>query len=856
MKTLLTSKGKLVLLLSAAAGAAVLILRCANPLDQPPFKWRSKIEVPMTNDSFHIAQKLPDLISSFNDTVVQYWYYEDSIPRYPGYPFTHPRYFSTVWASDTVDTVTHLVVMWKKDHLYKSEGYNKWKDLGEVNADVLMGGYDSANLGITYDINDPDYLITEIDKGDTVILSLRQRDSISYRVTQDSMKTKYFQPSLGPITIGSPDLYTPQTINDSALKKSDTLPLVSALVDTTFNLPFPGITLVAIDPISPPCTVTVRNLSSTATVYNCTLTVFDSVRSFGTLGPGASATRTFPVVSNSGIGVAFGNTIPIRVRQDSASSVSPGDQMAVRVNIVGLIASEVTASNHFITFSKPFINPYVLTDTLETHNIDILDGFFVYAIDNQSALPLQVDVHQLNLWQRDYCMTHVPPLERYTDFVGLPPGDPDTVNRYMGRNVAHLTVGPYSATVDCTLMHTNVNLSEDRLFGVYQYLAPGITNDTGWQSTALVEYLVYPVAESGERTVNVKMTDQLTFTIKAPDFKFRQMLATVKIAYHRAGDTAKVKVPFPFNEDSKDSLRGKLRLKQVVSDLFFSARLPDSGNGQPDQAYIDTLKVGYTLFNPENPFTPPTTSFPTFTHVVNKKHFRDVTDITSIINDWPDSMYIAEQITVPVGTEVLAVNDLQNPRDSEYIKYKFMGRMNIAGITTQRTNIMLGWDVVDTAKLDLGVGTFKVSKDLKYFDRMEDVKASLTMRMLNRTNLYMRLYTLVAPGPRIRLLKNMSFDSVLTLARDSGLAHQHGYMCLLGQKGISIPARGARDTSFIELKPWQIDSMFKYDSCAWRWEANFLPMPADTLRDTDLVYIQSWVHMEGINNMDSLLTWK
>ena len=33
-------------------------------------------------------------------------------------------------------------------------------------------------------------------------------------------------------------------------------------------------------------------------------------------------------------------------------------------------------------------------------------------------------------------------------------------------------------------------------------------------------------------------------------------------------------------------------------------------------------------------------------------------------------------------------------------------------------------------------------------------------------------------------------------------------------------------------------------------------MAADTLRDTDYVYIQSYVHMEGVNNMDSLLTQK
>jgi hypothetical protein len=52
-----------------------------------------------------------------------------------------------------------------------------------------------------------------------------------------------------------------------------------------------------------------------------------------------------------------------------------------------------------------------------------------------------------------------------------------------------------------------------------------------------------------------------------------------------------------------------------------------------------------------------------------------------------------------------------------------------------------------------------------------------------------------------------------------------------------------------------MDTMLTDTICGWRWEASFIPMAADTLNDTDFVFIQSWVHVQGVNNMDSLLTW-
>ena len=856
MKTLRTFKWKFLALPVIAAGAAVLILKCANPVDDPPLKWLSKIEFPITNDSFNIAQTLPEMMTMFNDTIVRFWYRSDSLPWYrssdltPLRPSNHARYYAGVAA-----TYSYAGITWGQNHVYEwrqSDGVWKWDDLGEV-IDILKGGYDSTNEGVFYDTGTgPEAMFLDYIKGDTVVMSIPRVDSICYDVTQDSMETKSFYPSLGLLTIGSTDPGV-----RGVLKMKDTMVMPASSVDSLWGITMSGVTTITLDPSSPPCSVTVRNLSA-STVYNLRVVIYDSVKNFGDIAPFNTAMRLFPVVFDSigqRWGQGIGSNLTVRIQQDSA--LQP-DSIQVEVNLNGLVATEVAAMSNYITFSKIFINPYKLTDTLECHYIDVLAGHFIYAIDNRSDLKIHVDVSQYHLWDAGWCTNHTPALNSVND---LP--FPNTVHAdsfgmgswYMGRNVAKMDCPEHATTLDS--MATNVNLSADRLFPEWYYdsLEP---KPFKMKSVAPVEYILSPIIEGLlGRMVDVRSTDPLIFTISAPAFKFRQMLATVRQRYERSGDMVNVEMPFPFNRESKQELQTKFRFTQVLTDLYFTPKLPDSTLGQPVRAFLDTLGISFTLFNPDQPLiTAGATT--AFVNVVNNKRFRVETNFTDIMNQWPDSITVTENIYVPVGTRVMAVNDLQNPLDTPAYK-QYMGRMRISAITNMRTNMLFSWKVLDTTKLDLGYGTFPVPGAMESFNRLENPVASVNMNIFNHTNLYMYLYGLVAPQPLMDSLRNMPSDTVRKLIGDTMQAHQRGYISLLGSRGVRIPARGRRDSSNIELRKWQIDTMTRYDTCSWRWEASFIPIlsggipVADTLRDTDYVFIQSWLHMEGINNMDSLL---
>ncbi|MBN1129925.1 MAG: hypothetical protein JXA71_13110, partial [Chitinispirillaceae bacterium] len=142
------------------------------------------------------------------------------------------------------------------------------------------------------------------------------------------------------------------------------------------------------------------------------------------------------------------------------------------------------------------------------------------------------------------------------------------------------------------------------------------------------------------------------------------------------------------------------------------------------------------------------------------------------------------------------------------------------------------------------------------FNKMDRKLFSYNIGAYNNTNVYMDIFALAAPYHLIDTLDSMSVNETWRLIQDTSLARSRGYVSLLGTKGITIPPRRSVNADTIVLNDWQISQILRSDTCGWRWQARFLPKPSDALHDTDYIKITSWMHLEGDNNMDSLLIWK
>jgi hypothetical protein len=336
------------------------------------------------------------------------------------------------------------------------------------------------------------------------------------------------------------------------------------------------------------------------------------------------------------------------------------------------------------------------------------------------------------------------------------------------------------------------------------------------------------------------------FIIEAPLFKFEEMLGTVMEPYNRKGDTQTVAIPFPWNKECKDSLRNRFILEMVFGDIFLESRVPA-------RAFIDTFNITYKMFTPTVSPLAICSSSTTFLNIKDSALFRNQVDITKIVNLFPDSACITADINIPRGTRIRAVNDLLDRTDPEYNKY--MGRMIIKGLTDVRMNAVLHWQITDTASLDLGTGKFPVPEALRFFNKMERRLFSYNMNAYNNTNVYMDIFALVAPYSLIDSLDSMSVNETWVLIQDTVQARAQGYVSFLRTQKIKIPPRDSTEASNIILNDWQIGQILGSDTCGWRWQARFLPKATDALHDTDYIKINSWMHMEGDNNFDSLLIW-
>ena len=443
------------------------------------------------------------------------------------------------------------------------------------------------------------------------------------------------------------------------------------------------------------------------------MTLFGTTDSITTtLQQNGSMKFLFPVVGQS----IPDSALPVSIKGQSTGAAD----IAISFNPNGLIADYLKMRDYYVHFQKQIINDYDLTDTLRVDYIDVADGEFIYLFDNYTNYSLQVNITQLNLWKTSWCEHPLPP---------MPPAPPlrsiaaltadasiisktDSQNEYLGQ----ISPIPFPVLPGQQLNQVlKNNLSSYRLFPLWDTTA----DYPNGGSVARVIYTVQnPVAQGNILTISA--ADSMLIIIRSPQFKFKQMGGTVMKAYARKGDTAKVAVPFPLNGQNS-TLRNNLIFKKVYADFSTSAGIP---NGITDSLEsIDTFKVTYTVFPPNNPSDSVIDS-EKLLNVTAGAMYRHVTDLTSIINTYPDSICIAPTLHIPVGTHVVVDNDLQGQyNDPNYAIY--MGETKLSPISTVRVNAVLSWQALDTAELDMGTGTFKTGKGIRRLNKLDSLQVIL-----------------------------------------------------------------------------------------------------------------------------------
>jgi hypothetical protein len=668
---------------------------------------------------------------------------------------------------------------------------------------------------------------------DTVAFGFPTHDTASDTISEDSLEDKYFEDVFGPIPISNTPINT----------------------KTIF---LNGVPYVAATPVSTPAApLTVKYVyqvwfdtaqTMSLTVNNNTSVDFSSVQvsintnptaSTGTISNlvhGTSDVAQFDVSSKELDSVV---NITLTITPTSSGTFGAADNIAASFSMNGLRATKVVVMDSLLKdFHRMFTNEYNLTDTVNVGYIDIATGFFIYSVTNYTGLDLLLSVTHRHLWRTDFCDGRTPPLVSINELTGFSYQDSLTASNC---DIAVREQFPANQTNT----YSKHNISANRLFAEW--------NPAKKKSVTKVDYSV-GVGAYGRR-VTLASNDSLQFVIRTTSFKFKEMYGTSTEQYVRTSEPSRIPVKLPWTQAVTDSLRGNFVLQKVLAVAKTRIDIPPG-------AFIDTMRMHYVLSNVADAAIA-CSSDVVLTHVMRDSVYSRPIDITNVVNDYPDSVKVNVTLRIPVNTSLKVINDLTDAKDPTYTKY--IGRMNIRGLVDYNLVAPLCWIVADTTIMDLGGARVDLSGGSGVLDplgKMEDKHASLNLQVANSTNLYLKLYALIATtdSAQIDSLVDTMNTGYIKTNRFTELIKTPtaGYVNLLGS-GLLIPPRDSTKSTpqTIPLTDQQLTQLLKAKAIGMRWQVRFIPqspggIAPDAMYNTDWIKMNSWIHIDGINSVDAL----
>jgi len=690
-------------------------------------------------------------------------------------------------------------------------------------ADELDGLIDTRDSEDTVDSQGMQ-IIADIDTGvdgDTAIFSQGVKDSIEFSQTQDEFNSTTFLDSIGQITIANAPDFT-----------SVPMPLGIAL-DTNLT----QIGGIRFDESSNALLVTVTNNTS-VTLSNVIVTI-DGLNSssIASISSGAQSTASITLA-----GHRITSPISIAVNADNAGSVPGGETVALDFSFNGTIADSLSVLDSLISISKTFSKKFEISDSLELYYTDVSEGRFIYTVKNGTdpvnGLNIRTDIIHHHIWTRSQC--ELRSAEKFTQLPTLF----DTANN--GPDMQYYTgqiTGSNGFTVNAG---TNSEVSGGFNLGGYRLFAEW--DSINRVSISPIDLIISTTPPTG-RMVTLEESDTISITIDPVTFGFSKAKGILREPFSTSVDTQMVEIPWPENwsESSRDSLRGKFNLEKVEASFNITPQVKDS-------AYIDTFKLFVHVFDPQttdsqgnSTLTIDTTY--TFTNIRNNTVIPTSLRVESIINAFHDSIGVSISSTVPVNTEILVIDDGR-------LYSNAIGGMTIKADIHYDMKVFLSWQTTSPVSLDLGSAKFKMLPALALFRKMQEKEAAVIFDVYNNTNVNIKLFALYGPDTLSRHIDTLDSDSAFGLTQSTDQISPDGYINLLGNAGVTIPARNSNQLDTVALNDEQMSRMFETetDSGSWRWFIQFQQQDsADAMHDTDYIDINSNLYLYGIHSTDSLM---
>jgi hypothetical protein len=499
----------------------------------------------------------------------------------------------------------------------------------------------------------------------------------------------------------------------------------------------------------------------------------------------------------------------------------PNDSISLRFNLDGQKIAAATISDSLLKFSKEYTKQLEMSDTLEISYIDFDTTELSFAFSSPTNLQLGLQAELRHLWDISFADQRGIQSERNLGTISKA----DSLRYYRGI-IFNDTITAQQSNGSQT---GAIRFNTSRMLCRWDTVAKSSVGDYVYHTT---------IIPRGAK-VSFHKDSMFKFEMTPLRFPFVSLKGTLRQPLSDTIDGKSMALNLPIEAGTLlDKVRGKLLFSSFSANGFLQIMLPP-------KSWIDSAKARITVGIPDSS-SHRTSEEAAFTGrsdtLKDTLHY----DLTSLLNQFPDSLRVEGDFRVPAGTELL----IHNKRDAGG---RYSNSLSMRASVIIRASLPFVWSVRDTVVALLDNSTFKVREQLKIAGKMNDASIMLNMAVTNQTNLQATLYALGAPKEFKNDLFSLTEESVdpSILATAKG---QHFFQ-LLGDEGIVIPARGDEYRTQIGMGPSDTKKFLSSDTCYFRWRLRLPKKSADALHDTDYVAIRSSIHVSGIMNADSLWGW-
>ena len=591
------------------------------------------------------------------------------------------------------------------------------------------------------------------------------------------------------------------------------------------SITIPGIDYVVFDESSDSILLTIENNSDSLYLRNIVLTIVSNGIQAVAIDTISQLLPNSNVALHSSIAdVKIGNNIYITLNAEieNESVINSNSAIIIKIDINEQQIREALLDDYFVDYSFEFNYDLQFTkDNFKIAYLDLSEMNLPLEIINGTCWDFSVSYTIGNIFEIPYCKNNN--IESCEDLLLQ---NIDSTS-FLGNDFLSLIIE---------------GVPDPHIYKTQQFII-GMKNARflpEWDSHLLANYI--PVKIKGTINKNNKKVyvDKNSFAcleIKSPQINFVELHGFYLSDHKFVNQPEYFSSPLSGISNISKSIRNKLKL--VNNDLLLDIEFPFTDN-------TSLTKINYeiVLFQPDTYEQISDTLTFGMDSISQGSHFNYTFKVNKLINSFPDSLCYILSYTFPANSDLVFCKDVFNNGPN-------YSSIDIHSIIKTDLNLKLIWEILDTVQINLEDMFIPLSFDKGIIPFVQDKKLSLHYSLTNQTNVIGYIFGLGTTKNYHHELYELSPEDISPQILSTGKAEH--FIPVYGVPGFILPQRDDSVTDSIIYNDITMNDIINSDSLLVRWSLFLLPSKAGAFTDTDYIYLDGQLSLEGIQSLETLI---